>query len=210
MRGGYERKCLRKTFLGDGHYGIPSLIEDKLCTTTPDHLEIYRAGKNVADGNSALCFFVHDFRFECAWSYPTRMTTAMAAKGWRSVCEPDFSVLADRPHAEQVWNTYRARWCGRLFQEAGFDVIPCPNWSTEASFDFVWCGIPVGVPIVAVESQTCSDKDAWRIGFRAMCKRLQPGVVLIYGNEFDVGCEVDVKWYKPRRYRGKQIAQVSS
>ena len=203
MRGGYDRKLPRLAFESNNIYGIPDLCSDMLASEIPETLQVYRACNGKQRTGEALTFFVHDYRFECAWNFPKKTIDALHRQCWDMVCEPDFSLLADRPMAEQIWNTYRVRWCGRSFQESGLRVIPCPNWSTPESYAFSFAGIPFRPPIVAVESQTCGpDKTTWRDGFYAMIDALQPSCVLIYGKEFDIG-KVDpiVRWFAPRRFR---------
>jgi hypothetical protein len=41
----------------------------------------------------------------------------------RVLLTPDFSIYRDWPPVANQWNVYRSRWCGRLWQEAGFEVI---------------------------------------------------------------------------------------
>lgn len=178
-----ERRALRPSYAAKNAFGIPDLIRSLIATEPPATMDVYRAGKNVATDDSALCFFVDDYRFQCAWSYPQRMVDSLLAKGWQTVCEPDFSMWADRPLAEQIHAVYQARWCARHWQEYGLSIIPCPNWSTRSTYEFAWLGIPRG-SIVAVEARSCEPRwwHRWQAGFDAMLRALDPSIVLLYGD----------------------------
>lgn len=178
-----ERRMLRWSYPARNAYGIPDLLRPLIATEPPAQLDVYRAGRNVAADDAALCFFVDDYRFQCAWSYPQRMVDALLAKGWQTVCEPDFSMWANQPIAEQIHATYRARWCARYWQENGLWIIPCPNWSTRSSYAFAWLGIPRGA-MVAVECRSCEPRwwHRWQCGFDEMLRVLDPSAVLLYGD----------------------------
>jgi hypothetical protein len=150
----------------------------------PDELVTYRSGRHTRETSAGgvLSFFVDDWRFEAAWNYPNRFVTGLLSSGWAAVCEPDFSVWSDVPPAEQIWAVYRARWCARFWQERGLSVIPCLNWSNRSSYRWAWDGIPVGVPVVAIECQTHGGNlEAFNEGLAAACERVQPKHLLIYG-----------------------------
>ena len=46
----------------------------------------------------------------------------------------------DMPLAIQVYNVFKSRWCGAMWQDFGLSVIPTVSWSTEESFDFALMG----------------------------------------------------------------------
>jgi hypothetical protein len=117
------------------------------------------------------------------------MVATLERGRWSAVCEPDFSVWADAPVAEQIHAVYRTRWCGRLWQENGIPVIPVLNWSTPESYNFAFLGIPKNCPVVAVECVTCgSNVAAFNQGLAAGVEQIQPKHLLIYGSR--VGIEI--------------------
>ena len=84
----------------------------------------------------------------------------------------------------QLWNTYRNRWCGRFWQEKGFNVIPTISWSTAESYDFCFLGAPRRSVVAVGTVGTGQDPLARQLfidGFRQMVERLEPTAVLSYG-----------------------------
>jgi hypothetical protein len=181
-------------------WGIPSLRSDRLATVIPSC--VY-AGGVVSDPAHALFiwrtvslsrargmtvgFYVWDERLEALWRHPERSTTRLLSAGVAAVIEPDFSLWTDRPLAEQLFNVYRMRTLGRLWQEAGLAVMPNLAWSDARSFSFCFSGIPAGAPVVACECRTpgsCDeDRRAFLRGLTEGVKQVQPENVLIYGGK---------------------------
>jgi hypothetical protein len=180
-------------------WGIPSLRAVRLATEIPTRtfagglvtdptttLFLWRTGTfpQTARGG-VLGFFVDDYRFECLWRQPTRYAEQFVTAGWGAIIEPDFSVWADRPLVEQLFNVYRMRTLGRLYQEHGLWLIPNVTWSTEPSFPFVFTGIPYQAPVVACECRTAGQRDddrrAFLRGLQEAVRQLQPQHVLLYG-----------------------------
>lgn len=158
------------------------MLPEMLATEVPTGLQPYRAGRNVARAGEALCFFVDDYRFSCAWTYPRRMVASLLERGWSVACEPDFSAWRDMPRAEQLHAVYRSRWCGRFWQEHGIRIIPVGNWSDRSSYDWCFDGVPSGVAVVAVEYRPHPLwRGEWLSGYRELLSRWRPGVVLVYG-----------------------------
>jgi hypothetical protein len=124
-----------------------------------------------------------DYRFETVWSRPYKALEALAP--YQMVLTPDFSLYRDWPRLLQLWNVYRNRWCGRFWQSQGFRVIPTVSWSTAASYDFCFLGVPkrgaVAVSAVGVKQQDPVARQLFVDGFREMVARLEPVLVLSYG-----------------------------
>jgi hypothetical protein len=179
-----HNRGLRQWFPASNAWGIPDLLPE-LCYSgsPPQKLHTYRAGRHHDMEGQVLGLFTDDYRFECSWSYPQRMVSALRSAGWSAVCEPDFSVWSDAPEAEQMWNVYRTRWCGRLWQDHGISVIPVLQWGASPTWEFCWSGIPGGVKYVAIETQSCGrNVEAWNRGLAAAIEVVQPETVLVYGS----------------------------
>ena len=92
---------------------------------------------------------------------------------------------ADWPLVMQQWNVYRSRWCGRYWQELGYQVIPTVSWSTPESFEFCFDGLPrnsvVAVSALGMKVGEPAQRDRFMVGFREMIARLVPSRVLAYG-----------------------------
>jgi hypothetical protein len=171
-----------------------------------------RAKEPVARGaneDGAVHFFLDDYRFETVWSRPRKALAALAP--YRTLLSPDFSLYRDWPLMLQMWNVYRNRWCGAFWQSQGFTVIPTVSWSTAESYDFCFLGLSrrsvVAVSAVGVRLDDPLEGYLFREGFREMADRLEPAVVLAYG-QLPAGCGelVEVVEY-PTRWAGIRQAR---
>src|SRR4051794_20841769 len=108
------------------NWGVPLLRPDRLSALAPT--SVYAGGPLVDPGHPlflwrtyglvqakgmTLGFYVWDEKLDGLWRNPQRQTARLLAAGVSAVIEPDFSLWADAPLAEQLWNTYRTRWMGR-------------------------------------------------------------------------------------------------
>lgn len=182
--GRFDALHARQLFPSDNDWGIPTL-RHTAAGQVPAWLVPYRqrirANEPLDDG--AVHFFLDDYRFETVWSRPNKALEALAP--YRTLLSPDFSLYRDWPLMLQLWNTYRSRWCGRFWQEQGFTVIPAVSWSTAASYDFCFLGLPrrsiVAVSAVGVNLKNFLEYQLFVDGYLAMVQRLEPLVVLAYG-----------------------------
>ena len=187
MRPDAGRNTDRRRFASTNSWGIPDLLPERLAGVVPSLANpflVYRTSKltRARAVGGILSFFIDDYRFACAWSYPDRMVRALADLDLAAVCEPDFSVWADDPLAEQMYAVYRSRWVARYWQACGLDVIPSLNWSDSRSFAWAWAGVPVGVPVAAVESRSCgANRREFNAGLAAACEAVRPENLIIYG-----------------------------
>jgi hypothetical protein len=184
LPGSFDTVHARQIFPSDNAFGIPALAHTPL-SGIPRWLAPYRtrirSNQGLADG--AVHFFLDDYRFETVWSRPRKALEALLP--FRTLLTPDFSLYSDWPHALQVWNTYRSRWCGAFWQSLGFTVIPSISWSTEESYDFCFAGVPqhslVAISTLGVNLRHPLQRQRFLSGFIAMVEQLQPSRVLCYG-----------------------------
>lgn len=179
-------------------WGIPSLHPDRLATTIPIYtyagglvsdpahtVFIWRTGSLSKARGMVLGFYVDDYRLEGLWRNPSHYTALFLRHGVVAAIEPDFSLWTDRPLAEQLFNVYRMRTLGRLYQEHGLAVIPNLAWSDERSFSFCFQGTPQHAPVVACECRTPGgnddDRRAFLRGLTEGVKQVRPENVIIYG-----------------------------
>lgn len=131
-------------------------------------------------------FFLDDYRFESLWAAPNRYLCRVKACGY--VLTPDFSLWLDQPMATQIWNTFRNRWMGALWQMHGAQVIPTVSWAGPESYSFCFLGLPQR-SILAVSTVGCirnAEARAFYIrGYTEMVRRLQPSLVLVYGKQIE-------------------------
>ena len=194
---------LSRRFAGDNPLDIPKLTHTPL-RRVPDWLIPYRqrsVDREKVKG-AGLHFFVEDYRFEAVWNRPGQVLKGLQT--YEAVLTPDFSLYRDWPLVAQMWNVYRSRWCGAYWQANGLTVIPTVSWSTAASYEFCFLGIPRHsvVAVATVGLRWRQDETAHALfvsGFREMVRQLSPSLVLCYGG-LPAVCEemVAVKRYATR------------
>ncbi|MCD8313437.1 MAG: DUF4417 domain-containing protein [Bacteroidales bacterium] len=139
---------------------------------------------------SGVHFFLDDYRFERVWNDPLKW--ARILRNAKFVLTPDFSLYADMPLCQQIYNVYRNRLIGACFQRMGVKVIPTVSWSDARSYDFCFEGVPEG-NVVAVSNIGClkdsESRKLWHEGFEEMNGRLNPAKILLYGTKHELECE---------------------
>lgn len=211
--GGFDALNASRLFPAANPPGIPDLLPAPL-SAVPDHLVAYRQrvrAQGFDPARAAVHFFLDDYRFETVWARPLRALEHLAK--YPTLLTPDFSLYADWPAAMQLWNVYRARWCGRYWQERGFRVIPTVSWSTPASFEFCFLGLPrhslLAVSSVGVDFHQPAQLNRFLAGFGAMVQRLDPTLVLSYGPlPAEAYAMATVRVY-PTRWDGRSHQTVS-
>ncbi len=183
--GSFDALNASRLFVADNPLGIPALRHTPL-SAIPDWLVAYRTrirSPRFDFSRAAVHFFLDDYRFETVWARPERALEHL--RKYRILLTPDFSLYADWPLVMQQWNVYRSRWCGRYWQELGFQVIPTISWSTPESFKFCFDGLPrhslVAVSVLGVKVGEPAQCERFMAGFREMVKQLAPSMVLTYG-----------------------------
>jgi hypothetical protein len=202
-------------------WGIPELRSDRLSSLVPTQvyaggpagdpewtLFLWRTASLTKARGMTVAFYVWDDKLQALWRHPEQQTARLLGADVATVIEPDFSLWADAPLVEQLWNVYRTRWLGRYWQEAGLSLIPSLNWSDERSYEFCFLGIPPHVPLVAVECRTAGQNDddrrAFLAGLSEGVRQVQPAQVLIYG-----GAEHQ-HWLVPHLPSGPQYTLIES
>ena len=163
--------------------GYPDLSADAIATVPPTILLPYRTARPTqTEATAAIHFFLDDYRFESIWSKPISAERALWTE---TLLTPDFSLYADMPLVAQRWNTYRNRWCACYWASLGYKLIPAVSWSTPASYEFCFAGLPqnqlIAISTVGVATTPFSLTRFWA-GLDAMLEHLQPRHLLVYGN----------------------------
>lgn len=171
----------RMMFDSYNEYGIPNMLPTN---SIPKDLIMYgtEVRRSYAQTRGkTVHFFLDDYKFEPLWNKPNKTLPPIMNIG--SALSPDFSLYLDYPKALQIFNVYRSRWLGRFWQEQGIDVIPTVSWADESTFDFCFAGVPkystVAVSTIGVRSNQA--REVFSKGFEAMCIRLEPKDLVIYG-----------------------------
>ena len=204
LPGNWDRLNCRALFPSTNPLGIPDL---PAAGHVPAGLVAYNDRAACASGvpDTAVHFFLDDYRFETLWSRPERGLSRCQRVG--TALTPDFSLWRDMPTVMQLWQVYRSRWCGAWLHHHGVDVIPTVSWSTPASFEFTFTGIPTGSVVAVSTVGTVRDAEARRLfaeGYEAMLARLRPALVLVYGTAptEQVRAATPVRCY-PSRWAGR-------
>lgn len=185
--GNWDRLNCRALFPSGNEWGIPDLAA---ATELPDGLASYSSRAecdaaeraNRAGGKVALHYFIDDYRFEACWSKPERALPRVQRVGL--ALTPDFSLWRDMPLGMQLWQAYRARWCGAWMAAHGARVIPTAGWSDARSYAFAFAGIAAGSVVAISAVGTGRDPVArglFASGYRAMLDAVRPAAVLCYG-----------------------------
>lgn len=165
----------------ENEYGIPAM--DKVSTGDIDlSMPFLKYREKNREG---IChFFLDDYRFESVWNHPIKALKAVLT--YKGALSPNFSVYLDWPIVICIWNTYRSRWCGRLWQEYGQTVIPSVSWGDKDTYDFCFLGIPKGaiVSISFFKTKLNTSGGYFLKGYEELIKRVDPEKVLVYASNF--------------------------
>ena len=192
---------LRQDLLVTGKYDMP--VISPYTGQLPIRLIPFNKARQSKDYDCCVHFFLYDSLFDCVWNSPERYVNLL--RKFKAVAGPDFSVWADMPIAQQIFNVYRSRLLMAYWQKQGVNVIPLLTWSDDFSFDFCFDGVRGGTVIISTVGVMNSEKKQhlWKRGATEMLSRVEPKTILIYGNkiDFDFG-NVDVIYYEHQVYRG--------
>ena len=184
-------------------YGLPALYGYK--GSIPEDIIGFNEAKTATNKFVGVHFFIDDYQFERVWNAPDKYEELLG--DFDCVFTPDFSLDMDMPLAMKIWNVYRARLIGQIYEDAGLNVVPTLSWAGEDTLEFVFDGLPkesmYAVSTVGV-MRSEESKTMWKTGMEKAIEVLRPRIILLYGPEidFDWG-DIQVKKYKPRVFGGK-------
>lgn len=188
----------------DNKYGFPILHGYK--GSIPDEIIGFNEAKTAMNKSVGVHFFIDDYQFERVWNDPDKYEELLG--DFDCIFTPDFSLYTDMPLAMKIWNVYRSRMIGQIYEDLGLSVVPTLSWAGEDTFDFVFDGLPkesmYAVSTVGVMRNE-ETKALWVAGMNRAIEELNPRVVLLYGPdiEFDWG-EIKVKKYNTRPFSNKK------
>ena len=90
--------------------------------------------------------------------------------------------------AKNIWGLYRSRWCGRLWQEAGLNIIPTVqilDSSYEKTITYVLETLPSNCPTLAIECRLDSPKDSPKLikWINAIVNTVKPECMVLYAGQ---------------------------
>lgn len=139
---------------------------------------------NLDRSKALVGFYVFDDVFQNIWYYPERITTRLLNEGWMGAVQINYSFLTGDPLVFMQWNTYRARWMCRFWQEFGIKVVPEVNFGDAETFEFNLLGVPYSPPSLFVQAQNRADAESVEMesdGILTICQRLAPKKLGVYG-----------------------------
>ncbi len=131
---------------------------------------------------SLVSTFTEDYVLERFWRRPQKYVPTMAKAN--CVLSPDYSLYLGMPTPMLMWNVYRSRMVGYIWQKADINVVPTVSWTTKDSYSFCFEGIKK-TSIVAVSNVCCrTDKQAaiFDDGINELIKRISPKKIIIQSN----------------------------
>jgi hypothetical protein len=181
LPGNWDTVNARAVWPSSNEHGIPDLPAAR---GEPARLVSYadRRACDTAREGDAIHFFLDDYRFETLWTKPERPLPRLQRVG--TALTPDFSLWAGMPAAVQLWQVYRARWCGLWMIQHGISVIPAVSWSTADSYRYCFAGIAPGSVVAVSTVGVLRDPEAaglFAAGIDAMLQAVRPSRILCYG-----------------------------
>lgn len=180
--------------------GIPEISKDNLatpdlaptCTYPQEPLDqAYHCYSQSFSGEyhpGCIGFYTEDHKFECTYNQPNDFIDWALSMNPRSIIGPDFSCYTHWPLAKNIWNLYKARWCTRLWQEAGLKVIPnvpildpAPfKLSIKYSLETLPTNITLAIQCRTQEARAADGVVEWINKIIEVCK---PECLLLYAGE---------------------------
>jgi hypothetical protein len=173
----------------DGKYDMPTLEKQSIDLSCLKLIRFSDIVKNeTKDNDATVHFFIYDDEFDEVWRKPNAYIDEL--RQYKQVMTTDFSLYTNMSLAMQIFNVYRNRWLGCYWQENGLSVIPTVGWSDEWSYEFCFDGIQEG-SVVAVSTLGNYDiEPIYMEGFRQMCEKIKPEMVICYAKTFDAMREI--------------------
>jgi hypothetical protein len=169
-------------FEGDGKYDIPVIKKQNIKDIEETDLMSFNYCLSTPKYDCGVHFYLHDYQFERVWNNPEKYIEIL--KRYKFVLSPDFSPYSDMPKATKIFNVYRNRWCGRLWQEHGINVIPTVTWSDEESLEYCLDGVEKGSTIAISTIGDGRGHENLLIGWDKMIEKIQPKIILRFDKHY--------------------------
>ena len=176
-----------------GKYQMPTLNRT---TYIPDELIGFNYMKSSDNKNVGIHCFIDDYQFERLWNNPIKYIDDIIE--YNCILTPDFSLYMDMPMPMKIWNVFRSRLLGQLWQDLGIEVIPTISWAEKETFEFCFDGIAENSVVAVSTIGIKKDKNfkVWSDGMDAMIEKIKPSAILVYGGEVDYDYkDIKVRYY---------------
>lgn len=195
-------------FKSSTRWGLPDLIPDMIfelpdakiqtlvsgTVLDKDSLSFLVYGQGVPAGadysRAIMSFYCRDYLFEPVWDKINEKTQAFLNRKLMAIITPNYTLHKDEPAAVRLYSTFKSRWMGRYWQGAGIKIIPDIEFSYDkdlSDLQFIFDGIPVGLPTIAMQNHTGfyeHEIDMMIDAYTIIFDKLNPEKVLIYGDKF--------------------------
>ena len=189
-------------FDGLTHIGVPTFLPERICTPDKAPTKTY-IGKedsrkhyycysqsDIHDGLKVgtIGFYVDDFKFDTVYNNPDDFLAWAMDIDPVALITPDFSSYTSWPLIKNLWALYRNRWVGRIWQEAGFDIIPTVqilDKSYKQSITYSLETLPRRCPTVAIECRNGGSRDMSNVieWIKTIVDVVKPDCFVLYGGE---------------------------
>ncbi len=184
----YEKLKVFRPILGDhmlDRENLPvmhKITEDMIDITRALPLNMRNLCARYDNSDKIALPFNHDKDILKYWNDPMKyipvLQTTLAAG------TPDYTVTSSMNPNEIRHNVYKNRWLGCLWQQYGIRALPTIQWSKRDTYDVCFGGVETG-GIVIISTVGCAEQlDIFYDGFYEMKKRIEPSLIIVYGDMF--------------------------
>lgn len=143
-------------------------------------------------------FFLDDVCFNDLWNAKYTRADFEILKHYKGMFTPDYSLLLDMPYPAKVFNVYRNRTIGHVFQAMGGNVIPTVSWAERDSFSYCFKGLPkesvVAISTNGVKRNFLTRK-CFLEGLFEMERTLHPSKIIVYGEQMEMKTKADLLFF---------------
>lgn len=180
---------------------IPAFLPEKLCLpidaprktycgeeSSQQHYYCYSQTFYDEIQVGTVGFYTEDYKFENTYDNPDDFIEWALDLNPVALVTPDFSAYTVWPMIKNLWSLYRSRWVGRLWQEAGLNVIPTVqilDSSYTNTVKYVLETLPFKCPTLSIECRLDSPKDSPKLikWINTIVDTVNPQCLLLYAGQ---------------------------
>ena len=163
----------------EGRWEMPILAP---CNKIPKKMIGFNYALTSKEYDACIHFYLDDYQFERIWTQPEKYMEILSR--FDMVLTPHYSVYYDMAEPVRIWNVYRGRLLGQMFQRYGIDVVPIVYCGDPKTWDYCFDGLPENstLSINTIGNNMPESWDMWHAGVDELIRRKKPKTLLIYGN----------------------------
>lgn len=144
---------------------------------------IQNASPKTSDKDTLVLMFNYDKRLLSLWNNPLKKVGLF--QGYTAVATPDFSIYPTMNKNEIRHNIYMSRWLGVTWQNYNCKIIPTIGWALPDTYDLCFSGVEYGSVVIISTLGCTNNTSVFLSGFNEMKVRLNPPIIIVYGNMID-------------------------